>query len=123
MTYWLSDGLRGLLRYEQVMVKVAAADCGTPEAEAEEVVPPLTWPVDVEAFDKARAAREHSIMSPPAPEASDEDYALFLEAAHKEGKLYPCRTQDCMHTAPAPGDACPVCADKRQTPPYIGDAA
>lgn len=123
MTYWLSDGLRGLLRYEQVMVKVAAADCETPETEAVEEVPSLAWPVDVVAFDQARAAREHSIMSPPAPEASDEDYVLFLEAAHKEGKLYPCRTQDCMHTAPAPGDACPVCADKRQTPPYIGDAA
>jgi hypothetical protein len=119
--YYLPESVRRALRFEQTM---RAVDCGTPEPEVE--VPPLAWPVDVEAFDLARAEREVEVLySVPAPVATDEDIERFRAAAYTEGKAYPCVTDGCMHTAPAHGDACPVCADDRRRSVFDrdGDAA
>lgn len=124
--YWLPESVRRALRFEQTMHLVG--ECGTPEPEVE--VPPLAWPTDVEAFDKARAAREHEVLySVPAPVATEEDFAAYYASAAKEVKNHPCRIDGCLHWAAFPGDLCPVCSDDRRRMgllpqyPSTGDAA
>lgn len=126
--YWIPESVRTALRFEQQMQQIG--ECGTPETEPEPEVPDLVWPVDVAAFDQARATREQEVLySVPAPVATDEDFAAYYASAAKEVKNHPCRIDGCLHWAAFPGDLCPVCADDRRRMgllpqyPSTGDAA
>jgi hypothetical protein len=66
----------------------------------------------------------------PTVELANRMASVTVDAYHRsavnEARVHPCRNRDCDHYAPAPGDACPVCADRGFTsliPGGSGDAA
>jgi hypothetical protein len=120
--YWLPQRVKDALRFEAVMDQIAASEPVTPEelqptepASPSETAPGEIFGPEPTGFDKARPYinRDRSIV--------DEYHDAAVEAAG----VYPCRTEDCDHYAPAPGDACPVCKDdsKRSLFDRDGDAA
>lgn len=139
--YWISESAKRLLRYEAQMRRVAAVPVEDPD---ECRVPPVF---------AVEPILEHEIPDPPAkpfpptaPEMVGHIFPFPLDERNEPGRyvaldrgvldiyhedavkvagVHWCRTDGCMHRAPADGDRCPVCADRGILPvrDETGDAA
>jgi hypothetical protein len=111
--YWISESARRLLRYEAQMQEIGSAEVTDPDAwtlPAIPAAPPVTEP-PADPLPLQGTLAQYA-LDRPAPLATEAAIELYRAQAIKEGKNYPCRNEDCYHTAFAPGDPCPVCADK-----------
>lgn len=121
--YWLPESVQRALRYETQMQEMGAVEVTDPDAWTLPAIP--APPVAVPPADPLplQGTLAQYALDRPAPLATPEGIELYRQQAIKEGKNYPCRNQDCYHTAFAAGDPCPVCEDKGYTSLFDGSDA
>lgn len=122
---WLPDHVRRALRYGKQMEQIAATPVDLEdEASSEAAVPHLPTKTAPEMIGQVFPPVSDG-TPPPHMLQTNLTVAAYHVAAVQTGTNYPCRTKNCDHHAPNPGDRCPVCADKQKGGDLFGpgDAA